>query len=392
VDGAAGAFAAFQDPAMRADPYPLFHTLREQSPLPLQGGAILLVGGYADAQRVLRDVTFSSQWPDGHPGAETSPDAQSFLTLDPPDHTRLRGLVAKAFTPRSVARLEARIDDLVDEAFTAVGDRGTIDIVDDLAHPMPVKIICEWLGVPASDAGLIREWSRQLTRTLDIGVTDEERVAIGAANAEFNAYFRELIAHRRVHPADDLLTELIAAEERGDRLNSAELVATLNLLVTAGHETSTNLIANGVLALLRNPGELATLRSQPELAAAAVEETLRYDPPIQLTGRVATEQTDVGGVEVAAGTWVIVLLGAVNRDPEVYPEPDRFSLTRSAIQHLAFSVGPHFCLGAGLARLEGTAVFREFAARFADPRLDAGSLEYRPHVNLRGPARMIVHV
>ncbi|GAA2822044.1 cytochrome P450 [Crossiella cryophila] len=378
--------AALFTPAARADPYPLYHALRTQGPLLSPDGAMGAVGTHRDCLRVLHDPAMSNR-----PTPEPA-EPQSFLFLDPPDHTRLRGLVAKAFTPRAVAGLAARITELVDAALDAAAERGSLELVEDLAAPLPIVIISEWLGVPAEDGPLLRRWSEVITRSLDpIGAADEETaVASAAAGAEMTAYFGELIAHRAGGAGTDLLSQLIRAEEDGDKLNLGELLATLGLLLVAGHETTTSLIANGVLALLRHPAELDLLRADPGLAERAVEETLRHDAPVQFTHRLTTRDTTIGDTVFPRGCLIALMLAAANRDPALHADPDLFSLRRKDHTHLAFSAGPHYCVGAGLARLETAIVFRRFAARVRQPELDPGSLTYRPHVNLRGPARLSV--
>ncbi|RSM81964.1 cytochrome P450 [Kibdelosporangium aridum] len=383
-------FALLQEPSVRADPYPLYHLLREQCPILIEDGPLALVGSYEHSQQVLRDPAMSSRLQDLMPGVGRPDTDPPFLLLDPPDHTRLRGLVSQAFTPRAIAVLAPRITEIVENALAEAAERGSIDIVADLAYPLPVTIISEWLGVPTSDGESLREWSQLLTRTFDLNVGSDERDEIARAAKDFDEYFRDLIAFRRRTPGDDLLSQLISVEERGDRLTSAELLATVGLLLVAGHETTTNLISNGLLALLRHPDELARLRADPGLTDAAVEESLRYDPSVQLVGRVTKEPTTVGTLPVPANTWTILLIGAANRDPARYPEPDRFRLDRDSVPHLAFSYGPHFCIGSSLARLEAGIAFRTFASTVVNPELDADTLSYRRHVNFRGPDRMIV--
>jgi cytochrome P450 len=386
------------DPANRPDPYPLFTELREAGPFALLDGAITVLGTHERCTTILRDPTFSSDRSRtllprrvDRPDDERGP--QSFLSLDPPDHTRLRRLVAKAFTPRVIAGLEPRIRALVAELFADFAGRGRFDVVGELAYPLPVSVITELLGVPAADHELFEGWSRMLVRGLDpaMAVTDPvEIAAIMAAQNELTDYFHALIATRRSTPGDDLLSSLIAIEEQGDQLTEPELVSTCILLLVAGHETTANLIANGILALLRHPDQLAALRANPALIAGTVEEVLRYDPPVQLTTRVVRRPTTFDDVVAPTDGVLLLLLAAANRDPAVFADPDSFDVTRDARQHLSFAAGPHFCLGAGLARLEASVALSVFADRVVDPALDLDSLRYRPHVNLRGPERMEV--
>jgi cytochrome P450 len=394
-----GNLGALFDPANRPDPYPLFAQLRDAGPFPIMDGAITVVGSHERCTAILRDPASSSdrsrtllprRFGDDQVDAERT---ASFLSLDPPDHTRLRRLVSKAFTPKVIAALEPRIRQIVDDLFADFRGGTEFDLVGGLAYPLPVRVISELLGVPEADHDRFEGWSRWLARGLDpvMAVTDPaELTAIQAASAEFNAYFSGLIAQRRVSPGEDLLSRLVQIEEQGDQLTEAELIATCILLLVAGHETTANLIANAVLALLRHPDQLAALRAEPALVAGTVDEVLRYDPPVQLTTRVVRTPTQVGDVIAPTDGVLLMLLGAANRDPAVFADPDRFDITRDARQHLSFAAGAHFCLGAPLARLEASIALSAFANRIADPELDTASLRYRPHVNLRGPQRMVI--
>jgi len=382
------------DPAVVANPYPVLAALRESSPYPVWDGALAVVGRHADCSRILRDARVSSQ---RGTSRLTPPDAPprpgiSFLSLDPPDHTRLRRLVSKAFTPRMVAQLGPRIEAVTDELLTAAAeqDPNQLELVGQLAYPLPVRIICELLGVPASDHPRFAGWSARLAHSLQPQfVAPEEGVAdAAAAREEFTEYFRELIAARRADPGDDLLTEMIRAEDEGSRLTEAELISTAILLLVAGHETTVGLISNAVLALLRHPDQLAALRADPGLAAGAVEETLRYDPPVQLTARVARGPIGIGELEAADGTLILLLLAATGRDPGAFTDPDRFDITRESngrpgAGHLAFAAGPHFCLGAPLARLETAIALRQLLPALPGLRI-AGEPEWKPNTVLRG--------
>jgi cytochrome P450 len=269
---------------------------------------------------------------------------------------------------------------------------GQLEVVSQLAYPLPVRIISELLGVPAGDHSRFAGWSASLAHSLQpqFGAADASSAAAEQARLEFAGYFRELIAARRAHPADDLLSELIRAEDDGQHLSEEELIATCVLLLVAGHETTVGLISNAILALLRHPDQLALLRADPELAAGAVEETLRYDPPVQLTGRVARGGMQVGEVSAPDGALLMLLIAATGRDPEAFPDPDSFDIRRAAAHHLAFAAGPHFCLGAPLARLEATIAVQAFATQVTGPELDPAGLAYKPNFNLRGPQRMVV--
>jgi cytochrome P450 len=381
------------DPAVIPDPYPQLAKMREASPFTELEGALVVYGKYADCSRILRDPRASSR----RNQSMLSNDRQargrgtpSFLSLDPPDHTRMRRLASQAFTPRVISTLAGRISQLTEELLTAAGEAGDrqFDLVSALAYPLPVRIISELLGVPPQDHATFAGWSAKLAHSVQpsFGTVDAAELAqTEQASAEFREYFTELIAARRSSPADDLLTKLIRAEDDGQRLTLDEMISTCVLLLVAGHETTVGLISNAMLALLRNPDQLAVLAADPGLAAQAVEETLRYDSPVQLTGRVAT-----GGLVEPDGAVLLLLLSATGRDPAVFTDPDTFDITRGTSEHLAFSAGPHFCLGAPLARLEATIALRALATRLIDPELDPDSLAYKPNYNLRGPEHLVI--
>jgi cytochrome P450 len=393
------ALADLADPAALPDPYPVLAGLREASPFAQFGGAFVVVGRHADCSAVLRDPHASSERGKSQvalAAQRRTRDRPSFLSLDPPDHTRLRRLVSKAFTPRTIARLEPRIRALTGELLTAASGDGQLEVVSQLAYPLPVRIISEMLGVPVGDHSRFAGWSAKLAHSLQPGFglnSDEARArdeAARVARDEFAVYFRELIAARRAHPAPDLLSDLIRAEDDGAKLTEDELIATCVLLLVAGHETTVGLISNAILALLRHPDQFDVLRADLALAAGTVEETLRYDAPVQMTGRVVRDGMQIGDVAAPDGALVLLLLAATGRDPEVFPDPDRFDIRRGATGHLAFAAGPHFCLGAPLARLEATIVLQAFAARIVAPELDPDGLHYKPNFNLRAPDRLVV--
>jgi cytochrome P450 len=386
------------DPATIPDPYPLLATLREASPFTDFGGALAVFGGYEDCSRILRDPRASSER-GGSILAARRPEQErrrrSFLSLDPPDHTRLRRLVSKAFTPRVIATLEPRISQVTDELLTAAQAQGVreLELVSQLAYPLPVRIICEMLGVPPADHARFASWSASLVHSLQPSfgtVNETELLGAEQAGREFGEYFVELIAARRSTPGDDLLTKLIRAEDEGDRLTVEELIATAILLLVAGHETTVGLISNAMLALLRHPDQFAAVVADPALASAAVEETLRYDAPVQFTGRVAKSEMTFGEVTAPEGAVLLILLAATGRDPAVFTDPDTFDIRRGMKEHLAFAAGPHFCLGAPLARLEATIALRKIAARVITPALDEDRLAYKPNFNLRGPERLVI--
>ena len=383
------------DPVFRTDPYPVYARLREENPVHPSALGGLVVTRHADCLHVLRHPAASSDernsdlfraLQEAGEVDEELVDARPFLFLDPPDHTRLRRLVTKAFTPRTIERLRPRVQELVDDLLDARAGTGSIELVEDFAYLVPVQIISELLGVPPEDHERFKGWSRDLARGLDPDfilppeVVEKRKQAIDA----FSAYFLELIAERRRAPQDDLLSALVAAEDAGDRLTERELLSTCTLLLVAGHETTVNLIANGTLALLRHPDELGRLRDDPSIARTAVEELLRFDPPVQLTARVALEDMEIGGQTLAKGTSAILLLGSANRDEAAFAEPDQLDVGRTDNHHLAFGFGTHFCLGAPLARLEGEVALTTLVRRFPDLALATDTPRYKENLVLRG--------
>ncbi|MEV6038573.1 cytochrome P450 [Nonomuraea sp. NPDC052116] len=390
------------DPASRPDPYPIYAEFRARGPLWIEEMSSLVVTSYHDCETLLRDPRLSAErWrffqPDGAadpypPDAPASVRRPWFLSLDPPDHTRLRRLVSSAFTARTVARMEDSVTRLVEECLDRAAEGEAFDVMSGLAYSLPVTVICRMLGVPQADERLFHGWTAQLTRLLDgFGNPGDGNDEWAGGMADMHRYVNDLVAERRRSPRrDDLISELLAAQEGGDALSHDELVSTIVLLLVAGHETTVNLIANGVLALLRHPGHLAALRADPGTASAVVEETLRYDPPVQLTARVAKEDMSVGKAKVPAGSLVILLLAAAHRDPEANPDPDRFDPAREQARHLGFGFGPHFCLGSPLARLEGRVALAAFARRVREPKLVADPPPYREHINLRGVSELLI--
>jgi unspecific monooxygenase len=375
------------DPAFLADPYARYRRLAADGPLQRTEAGLWLVTSHELGTKVLRDPTFGHQPPGG-----ALPDVgrRSFLTLDPPDHTRLRRLVSKAFTARLVERLRSRVTTLVEELLADVN--GETDVIAALAYPLPVTVISELLGVPARDHERFKAWSDVLARGLDPDflLPPEEIDRRAAARGEFRGYFAELAARRREDPAEDLLSALVAIEDGGDVLSEDELLSTCVLLLVAGHETTVNLIGNGALALLRDRAQLAYFRAHPEGVAAAVEELLRYDPPVQFTVRQALEDTKLGGEVIGTGQVVLVLTGAANRDPAAFPDPDRLDLSRTGTPHLTFGHGIHFCLGAPLARLEGQVALAKLFER--DVRPATNEVTYRDNIILRGLTELPVVV
>ncbi|MGX7827591.1 cytochrome P450 [Actinokineospora sp. 24-640] len=389
--------ATLFDPASRPDPYPVLAGLRA-APRAELGGALVVVGDYRNCSAVLRDPTVSSDRQRSLLGATfgATPDevpADSFLSMDAPDHTRLRGLVAKAFTPRVITALEPRVREIVRTQFDAASEATAMEVVSQLANVLPVTIINELLGVPVGEHDILQDWSNRLVRGLDPATDIGDPVVIAdieLAKEGFRAFFADLIAYRRVRPGEDLLSRLVQLERTSDALTEPELLATCALLLVGGYESTANLISNGVLALVRHPEALAALREDPALASATVDEVLRYDTPAQMVTRVSRRNTHIDGVPVPEDGVIMLLLAAANRDPAAFADPDRFDPRRAANHHLAFAAGPHFCIGASLAKLEAGIALSEFARRVQNPELEADLLTYRPHVNLRGPERMFV--
>jgi cytochrome P450 len=383
----------FDNPIFRANPYPIYRFLRESSPVWKAPNGFWVLTAHADCVSVLRDNRFGH----GNPNARVSPQfenepiirqlTQTMLLVDPPSHTRLRGLVAKAFTARRMEELRPRIEAIVDELIDAVIDQGGMDVRRDFAHKLPVTVICDMLGIPDQDRGVFLNDSNVRGRILDpVELTREELDLANASSQKSAAYFKTLFDYRRANPGDDLTTALLAAREADDRLTDEEALANIGLLFGAGHETTTNLICNGVLALHRNPEQLAKLRADPSLIPNAVEELLRYDSPVQLTGRRALEDIEFRGEHIAAGEQVITLLGAANHDPAAFTgDPDVLDVARPGVRALSFGGGIHHCIGAQLARIEGEIAFRHLIQRLPEMRLvDPENVEWKPTVTLRG--------
>ena len=390
------------DPAHRADPYPVYARIRQSGPMQLPDSNLTVFSTFAHCDEVVRHPASASDRLKSTvaqrmiaEGAAARPfGPPGFLFLDPPDHTRLRRLVSKAFVPKVVKALEPEIAALVASLLDDAATGEVVDVIEGLAYPLPVAVICRLLGVPLEDEPQFSRASALLAQSLDPFVTVtgaagegfEERLQAGLWLRD---YLRELIGRRRRDPGEDLMSGLIHVEESGDQLTEDEIVATCNLLLVAGHETTVNLIANATLALLRDPDQWAALAAEPGRVAGVIEETLRYDPPVQLVGRIAAEDMSVGGVTVPKGDNMLLLLAAAHRDPELLERPDEFDPQRPTIRHLGFGKGPHFCLGAPLARLEATVALTALTARFPHAAL-AGEPSYKQNVTLRGMSELPV--
>ena len=379
------------DPDFIADPYPTYHRLRAADPVHRSPHGFWVLTRYDDVVSVLRDPRMGKEAIEAvvaaRYGASTPAVGMSMLVRDPPDHTRLRSLVSKAFTPRVVEGLRAHLQQIVDALLDSAQDAGAMDLIADFAYPLPVIVICEMLGVPVDDRDRFKQWGLDIARSLDaILLPPGSDVATRGSEARGHLvdYFHELITERRTSPRGDLLSGLIAAEEAGDRLSEEELLSTCILLLIAGHETTVNLIGNGTLALLRHPREFRRLRNHPELIQSAVEELLRFDGPVQRTTRVPGEDVVIRGQPIPKGDLVMTFIGAADRDPAQFHDPDRLDIARSDNRHIAFGWGIHFCLGAPLARVEGQIAIGTLARRFPRLALATATPAYRESLTLRG--------
>jgi cytochrome P450 len=413
ADESRALFTQVLDPSNRVDPYPVYRRLREHGPLDLPEMNLTVFSSYAHCDLALRHPLSSSDRlksalaqsqiaageqprPFGLAGLVDRRRTPAFLFLDPPDHTRLRKLVSKAFVPKVINELKPDIVGLVDRLLDGIEERGHFDAVTDLAYPLAVAVICRLLGVPLEDEPQFGHASALVGQSIDplISLTGEgpagfdERMAAGRW---LRGYFRDLIELRRGRPSDDLISALIAVEESGDQLTADEIISTCNLLLIAGHESTVSLMATAILLMLRDRRQWTALGADPRRAARVVEETLRYDPPAQLLGRIAAADITIGDVAVPEGTTMVLTLGAAHRDPAGNAHPDEFDPDRKALRHMAFGHGPHFCLGAPLLRLEAHALLSAVTARFPNAQL-AAEPRYKPNITLRGMSALSVAV
>lgn len=384
------------DSSAIADPYPLYRQLREAAPLfCTQTTGTWVISEFETARRLLRDPRCGSP-PDQEAVGPVSIDGSrrrridsetvSMLFLNPPDHTRIRGLVSRAFTPRRVERLRPEVAAMTDELLDDLGGSG--DFVDCVAFPLPANVISALVGVPRADRDWLRPRIADLAASLEPVSSSEEIDRAETAAIQARQYFAELIKARRMDPQDDLLTGLIQARDEEDRLSENEVISNVLLIYAAGFETTTQLLSNMVRALVAHPDQLRLLRDDQSLIAAAVEEVLRYDPPVQVDGRYVFADIEVDGVTIPAGSSTIMLLAAANRDPSVHADPDRFDVTRSDNQLLSFGSGIHYCLGAALARLEGQVVLERLLDRYQSWSISEQA--WRPRITIRGVERLIV--
>ena len=385
-------------PEFVADPYPVYARLRESTPLffhePLQ---MWFAADHATCVALLKSNSLGHEPQRGVPSEQfasrQSPalhaplvEMQSrwMLLRDPPTHTRLRSLVHGAFAPPAIDRLRPQIQSAVDQLIAAALQKSEIDIVGDLAGPLPLMVIAEMFGVPGVDRHALHRWSRELADTVELSASRDVHDRGAAAAVEFSEYLRALVQERRRQPRQDVLSAFVHADARGDSLTEEELIATCTLLLVAGHETSTNFIGNGILALLRHPDQLELLKVHPELGPRAIEELLRYDSPVQTTFRTVLHDTEYGGRRLRQGATVCLMLGAANHDPAIFEEPHRLDITRDPNPHLSFSNGIHYCLGAPLARLEGQLAIQTLLSRVPQIELLDESPTYRKTWAARG--------
>lgn len=389
-------------PSFAVDPYPAYAVDRSTDPVQRTPFGPWMVFGHADSMRLLRDTTtsvdvrkaieISGEDPRNRARmrAELLPDRPpredtSILNIDPPDHTRLRKLVSSVFTPRRVADLRPVIERITDEHLDAVADRDEMDLIADLAFPLPFTVISEMLGIPEGDRDMVRDWSHTLVRILDFTIGPDELVECLLAGDAMRQHLTEVIEWKRRNPADDLLTALIRAEEDGDVLSDTELLDQVTVLFIAGHETTVNLIGNGTWALLQHREQLELLRDDPSVEVTAIDELLRFDSPVQMSRRIALEPMEIAGHAIDPGSFVLTCVGSANRDPEAFGDTaDRLDLRRAdAARHLSFGSGTHHCLGASLARLEGTVAITRLLRRFTELEA-AGEPAWNGRLVLRG--------
>ncbi len=389
---------AITSEAYAQNPYPVYHQLRAEAPVywsDIWGCWILT--RYDDIALTLRDharfsslgrLTATMELPEplwGQIEPLVTHYSQGLVNVDPPEHTRMRQLVHQAFKPRTIERLRTSVETLVEQLIDNVQPRGEMELIRDFSYPLPVTVIAAFMGLPATDHEQLKAWSGQIVEFMATPKPDPEVLLRSqAALLELQAYFRTMFAWRRNDPQDDLLSDLVQVEMEGERLTEDELVSTCVTILIGGHETTTYLIASGILALLENPPQTAVLRANPDLAASAVEEFLRYEGPFQRNRRIATEDVEIGGQLIRKGDLVMQMLGAANRDPAYFEEPDRLDITRQPNRHMAFGYGPHFCLGAALARLEAPIAVNALLRRLPNLTLATDSVEWANTV-FRGP-------
>ena len=370
------------------DPYAVYRRIRDKDPVHrMRLIDAWVLARYEDADAMLRDhARFSNEDRRFHDTGLTT-----LLDIDPPDHTRLRALVSRAFTPRSVRSWHDRVQVIADRLLDAVANQDRFDLIAALGYPLPVTVIAEMLGVPPEDMDRFEGWSNDIALIVEPILTPAQVEGVRRATEELFAYFETIVEARQRDPQDDIVSALLAAEEEGDKLSREELLSTMLLILVAGNETTRNLIGNGMLALLGHPDQLQRLRDEPDLLEPAVDELLRCDSPVQLDGRVVREDLEMGGKRLRAGEKAIALIGAANRDPAAFGNPDALDIARSEKSHLSFGRGIHYCLGASLAVLEARIAFRGLLDRFPSIRM-AAEPRYRDGIVLRGVESLWIEV
>ena len=388
---------SFFDPDYRRDPHPVLHRLRAEDPVHKSPFG-WIVTRHEDVARLNRDPRLGrdmrktqtggiAAMAAGHEGLIEL--ATSFMIhLDGADHARIRKLMAYAFTPKATAQMQTAVENVADRLLARLPERGEVDLMRDFARPLPVTVICDLMAVPVDDLPRFAHWSETIADHLEFPFTPEKMAAADRSYLEFKAYIESFVESRRRSGGDGLIDRLIAAERETEALTPNELYANIIGLLIAGHETTTNLIGNGMLALLQNPAQLARLRAQPELMVRAVEECLRYESPVNTNGRVALEELEVGGKLIKKGHALICMLGAANRDPAAFENPDQFDIARDPNPHQSFGGGAHHCIGAPLARLEGKIGIAALLRRY--PKLSLLRAPWRDRVNLRGLSELVV--
>lgn len=384
------------DPEFRENPYPIYHYLRSVEPIHQSFPGMWVLTRYADAKSVLRDPRFCVEKRQKNIQHKShSLEHKNFdrlvqaidkwlIFLDPPDHTRLRGLVSKAFSAASIKSLRSQIQQIADELIGKVRHQGFMDVISDYACPLPCNVIAAILGIPVEDWSKLYHWSDELSRILDPLRSMEDYEQMNKVALEFADYLKILIAQRQKSPQHDLLSTLIAVKDQGNKLSEEEIISVSMLLFFTGEETTVYFITNGMLTLLRHPEQMQQLKAEPALIYNALEEVLRYESPVQFTSRVATEDVDIDGITIRSGEKVLIALGAVNRDPAQFLDPDRFDITRANNSHLAFADGIHHCLGASLTRIEAEIAINTLIQQLPNLKLLQDKLEWRNKVALRG--------
>ncbi|MEV0639938.1 cytochrome P450 [Streptomyces sp. NPDC050619] len=384
---------------MRSDPYPFYARLREAEPVHQTPFGFWVVSGYDEAAALLRDPRLTSEfhrdakWAEHRGGWESpvvSDTRRWMLMLDGRAHRRIRTLVNPVFSAGSIQKMRPQISGILTKVLDQMGAGEGIDLIDSLALPLPVTVICGLVGLPVEDRDQCRKWTEAIGHVVDPALDEVTEKAMNQSVLEFRSYIAEHLAKRRTDPQDDILTRLMLAEVDGERLTDDEIIGNVLLLFNAGHETTVNLIGNGMLALLRHPEQLQTLRNNPDLIEEGVDEFVRYDAPVQLVARITTADVTVGQKTIPSGSKLMILLGAANRDPRRYDDPDSLDVSRTDIKPLAFGGGPHYCIGALLGKLEGRLVFRELLRRYKSVSLTTEDVVWRPHVNFRGLSELRV--